>query len=79
MPPFVLGLGAQDFEAGNVGQQLMGVAREQQLVGADAFHADFLQILNGFAHADGGDDDGRAGFEFVGQVGGREAFGGDAA
>ena len=75
---FVLRRRAEDSQAGNIGEQLVGVPRERQLVGADALHADLLQILNRFAQADRRHDHRRAGFELVRQVGRREAFGRDA-
>ena len=69
----MLGGGAEDAQALDLAQALVGVFDECLLVAMDRVETDGLQIVDGRRHGDGRDDGRRAGFELGGQLGRGEA------
>ena len=74
----MVGRGAEDVQAVDFRQSLVGVAAEFVFVAGNFFEADEVEVIDCGAERDGGRDRRRAGFEFGGQLGGREAIGPDA-
>ena len=74
----VFGRGAEDVQAIDFAEPLVGVAGQLVFVAGDFFEADQVEVIDRRAERDGGRDRRRAGFELGRQLGGREAVGPDA-